>query len=190
MPVKGILHIHSAAPALCPHIEWAAAGIIGEQASAMTWAAQPADPGTVRTELAFQAPPGAAGALASALGAWRRLRFEVTEDRSPGCDALRYSCTPALGMFTAVASANGDILIPEGRIRAAMLAAGAGSTLGVQLTQLMGQPWDDELEPFRQLRRRLTVVDQPCATPAGQPEATSLPLGAADGVKLAGGGRS
>src|SRR5699024_4503951 len=33
---------------------------------------------------------------------WQRLRFEVTEEGSPGCDAVRYSYTPTLGMFTAI----------------------------------------------------------------------------------------
>ena len=105
------------------------------------------------------------------------LRFEITEDASPGCDAVRYSCTPSLGTFSAVVGGNGDILVPEGRLRAAMdLAAAArtgagrseadqelgslrdvhgprhpalGGSLEAELALLLGQPWDNELEPFR-----------------------------------------
>ena len=121
----------------------------------------------VRAELDWQASPGAAGAITSALAGWGLLRFEVTEEASLGCDAVRYSCTPALGVFSAVTSANGDILIPESRLRAAMMVAAAtdlvahaqsGSTgshadpltsLEEEIARLLGQPWDDELEPFR-----------------------------------------
>jgi len=121
----------------------------------------------VRAELAWQASPGAAGAITSALAGWGRLRFEATEEASPGCDAVRYSYTPDLGVFSAVTGANGDILIPESRLRAAVTVAAAtdlvaharpGSTgshpdprgsLEEEIARLLGQPWDDELEPFR-----------------------------------------
>ena len=182
MSVRGVLQVHSAPPALCPHIEWAVAGIIGAPVR-LSWVDQPASPGTLRAELDWQARPGTSATITSALAAWHRLRFEVTEEASPGCDAVRYSYTPTLGTFSAVTSACGDILIPEGRLRAAMLLAAAsapgaagrsqgggpaasdhldslrdahgprhpalGGSLEAELKLLLGQPWDDELEPFR-----------------------------------------
>ena len=123
MSASGVLYVHSAPPALCPHIEWAVAGIVGAPVS-MPWVGQPAAPGALRAELTWQARPGTAGAIASALAGWNRLRFEVTEDSTPGCDGVRHCYTPDLGIFTAVIGANGDILIPEGRLRAAMMVAG------------------------------------------------------------------
>jgi len=120
--VRGVLQIHSAPPALSPHIEWAVAGVIGA-AVTMPWVNQPAAPGTLRAELSWQARAGSAAAITSALAAWNRLRFEVTEEASPGCDPVRFSYTPSLGTFSAVTSANGDILISEGRLRAAMTLA-------------------------------------------------------------------
>ena len=174
--VRGVLHVHCAPPALCPHVEWAVAGVLGVPVS-LPWVDQPAAPGSLRAELLWQGKPGTAGAITSALAGWNLLRFEVTEDASPGCDAVRYSCTPALGAFCAVVGGNGDIMIPEGRLRAAMsLAAAArsgnakaagdtelgslrelhgprhpalGGSLEEELALLLGQPWDDELEPFR-----------------------------------------
>jgi len=147
--VNGVLQVHSAPPALCPHVEWAVAGTVGAAVS-MPWVSQPAAPGSLRAELTWQGRAGMAGAITSALAGWNRLRFEVSEEASPGCDAVRYSYTPNLGIFTAVTSANGDIMIPEGRLRAAMsLATAGGSVLEAELGRLLGTAWDNELEPFR-----------------------------------------
>ena len=162
MSVSGVLQVHSAPPALCPHIEWAVAGIIGVPVD-LPWGSQPAAPGSLRAELAWYAAPGTAGKITSALAGWNRLRFEVTEEASSGCDAVRFSYTPGLGVFSAVVRANGDILVPEGRLRAAMtVAAAAGpagkvasapgdraDALAAELARLLGEPWDGELEPFR-----------------------------------------
>jgi hypothetical protein len=149
--VYGVLQVHSAPPALCPHIEWAVAGTVGSTVS-MPWVSQPAAPGSLRAELTWKGQPGMGGAITSALAGWNRLRFEVTEESSPGCDAVRYSYTPGLGTFSAVTSANGDIVVPESRLRAAMTLASAAATAGSledELARLLGGPWDDELEPFR-----------------------------------------
>jgi Protein of unknown function (DUF3145) len=164
--VRGVLHVHSAPPALCPHIEWAVAGVLGVPVD-LPWVNQPAAPGMLRTELEWEGRPGTAGAITSALAGWNRLRFEVTEAASPGCDAIRHSYTPGLGLFSAVTMANGDVVVPESRLRAAMTVAAAAasgavgrarpgtaatdraSVLEDELSRLLGQPWDDELEPFR-----------------------------------------
>jgi uncharacterized protein DUF3145 len=165
--VRGVMQVHSAPPALCPHIEWAVAGVLGMPVD-LPWISQPAAPGMLRAELEWQGRPGTAGAITSALSGWNRLRFEVTEDASPGCDPVRYSYTPSLGVFSAVTMANGDIVIPESRLRAAMTVAAAAAAgevrrtyargpaeqdpagvLEAELERLLGQPWDDELEPFR-----------------------------------------
>jgi hypothetical protein len=165
--VRGVLQVHSAPPALCPHVEWAVAGVVGVPVR-LPWVDQPASPGTVRAELDWHGRPGTSATITSALAAWNRLRFEVTEEASPGCDAVRFSHTPSLGTFSAVTSASGDILVPEGRLRAAMMLAAApapgaeglrdrhgprhpalGGSLEAELALLLGQPWDDELEPFR-----------------------------------------
>src|SRR6201985_3912239 len=99
--VYGVLQVHSAPPALCPHIEWAVAGTVGMPVS-MPWVSQPAAPGSLRAELTWRGKPGTAGAITSALSGWNRLRFEVTEEASEGCDAVRYGYTPNLGIFSAV----------------------------------------------------------------------------------------
>ena len=148
MSVRGVLQVHSAPPALSPHIEWAVAGVLGVQVT-MPWVDQPASPGALRAELAWQGRPGASAGITSALAGWNRLRFEVTEDASPGCDGVRHSYTPTLGTFTGVTSGSGDILIPEGRLRAALAISESDSALRTELDRLLGRAWDEELEAFR-----------------------------------------
>ena len=155
MSVHGVLSVHSAPSALCPHIEWAVAGVVGMPVD-MPWVSQPAAPGMLRSELSWTGRPGTAAAITSALAGWNLLRFEITEEASPGCDAVRYSYTPSLGAFACVIGANGDIMIPESRLRAAMTLASTpvpgrpALTLEQELDRLLGRAWDEELEPFRQ----------------------------------------
>jgi hypothetical protein len=118
----------------------------------MPWVGQPAAPGALRAELTWQARPGTAGAIASALAGWNRLRFEVTEDSTLGCDGVRHCYTPDLGLFSAMTGANGDIMVSEDRLRSVMMlvsGGGAGSSLEDELGRLLGTAWDNELEPFR-----------------------------------------
>src|SRR5437773_12442967 len=91
--VRGVLQVHSAPPALCSHVEWAVAGVIGMPVS-LPWVDQAAAPGMVRAELDWQASPGASAAITSALAGWSRLRVAGTEDGRPGRGAVRYSPTP------------------------------------------------------------------------------------------------
>jgi hypothetical protein len=90
--------------------------------------------------------------LTSKLAGWQRLRFEVTEDSSPGCDGELYRYTPDLGLFKAMTDAKGDIVVPERRLRAAVAQAswnGIASPLEAMLDQLLGTAWDNELKPYR-----------------------------------------
>ncbi|HEU4544194.1 MAG TPA: DUF3145 domain-containing protein [Jiangellaceae bacterium] len=149
MTTRGVLYVHAATSALCPHIEWAAAGALGVRVN-LDWTPQPAAPGMYRAELSWQGEPGTGAKLASALRGWMHLRFEVTEEPSPGHEGARYSYTPELGVFHATTGVHGDIMIPEDRLKAALLKASLGEVdLQAELRRLLGGPWDDELEPFR-----------------------------------------
>ena len=98
----------------------------------------------------MEGPPGMARRHASALAGWNRLRFEVTEEAAPGCDAVRHCYTPNLGLFSATISANGDILIPENKLRAAMaLGANGAALLEKELAGCSAPRGTIELEPFR-----------------------------------------
>ncbi|MFE5211052.1 DUF3145 domain-containing protein [Streptomyces sp. NPDC056600] len=149
MTTRGVLYVHSAPRALCPHVEWAVAGVLGARVN-LDWIRQPASPGTWRSELSWQGKAGTASKLASALRGWQMLRFEVTSEPCAGAEGERYSCTPGLGIFHAVTGIHGDIMIPEDRLRAALARARKGETdLEAEVAKLLGKPWDDELESFR-----------------------------------------
>ncbi|EGD40045.1 DUF3145 domain-containing protein [Nocardioides sp. WG-D5] len=146
---RGVVFVHSAPSALCPHIEWAVAGVLGVPVN-FDWTAQPAQAGTYRAELFWSGAIGSAAAIASALKGWTHLRFEVTEDATSTSEGARYSFTPDLGVFHAVTGMHGDIMIPEDRLKAAVVKASLGdTTLELEVDKLLGKPWDDELETFR-----------------------------------------
>ncbi len=149
IPTRGVLYVHSAPSALCPHVEWAAAGVLGGSVD-LDWVTQPAEVGTYRAELSWQAPAGSAASIASALRGWERLRFEVTEEPTASSEGARYSYTPDLGIFHALTGLHGDVLIPEDRVKAVRVKAATGeASIDEALDQLLGVAWDRELEPFR-----------------------------------------
>lgn len=143
---RGVLFVHSAPRALCPHIEWATASVVGASVR-IDWVPQPAARGLSRGEFAWEGTQGTGAALASALRTFQQVRFEVTEEPSPGVDGGRWSHTPELGIFHAVIDVHGNVLVPEDRIRAA-LASDSRDLLDA-LDLALGTAWDDELEPFR-----------------------------------------
>jgi hypothetical protein len=146
---RGVLYVHSAPRALCPHIEWAAGRAI-DRAVNFRWADQPALKGVQRTEFFWEGPRGTGAAIASALRGWEHLRYEVTEDATPGSDGGRWMHTPDLGIFFAQTDTAGNIVIPEDRLRYAMEVAGSNALeLHRELRLALGQAWDDELEAFR-----------------------------------------
>jgi hypothetical protein len=134
---------------MCAHVEWAVAGVLGVQVK-FDWTSQPIAPAQWRTELSWQGEAGTAAELASALRAYQ-VRFEVTEEPCAGHEGSRFSCTPTLGVFHAVIGVHGDIMINEDRLRAAVLRSveTEDCDLSDEIDLMLGQPWDDELEPFR-----------------------------------------
>ena len=146
---RGILYIHSAPAALCPHIEWAVGSVLGAQ-DRLEWSAQPAAQGSYRAEITWTAPQGSGARLASALRGWAHLRYEITEDPSAGCDGSRWSHTPELGIFHATTDVTGNIMVSEDRIRLAYESAAGNPLLVVnELSVALGEAGDEELDPFR-----------------------------------------
>lgn len=145
---RGVIFVHSAPRALCPHVAWAAGTVLGAEVT-LEWTPQQAAPSMFRAEYSWVGPVGTGARLASALRGWTHLRYEITEDASPGVDGGRWSHTPELGIFYAQTDAHGNIVVPEDRIRAAVEHSVEPVLMRQELDLALGQAWDDELEPFR-----------------------------------------
>ncbi len=146
---RGVLFVHASPSALCPHVEWAVAGVLGVPVD-LSWTPQPARTGPYRAEYSWSGPVGTGAKIASALRGWEHLLFEVTEDATIISEGARFSFTPELGVFHAVTGLHGDIMIPEDRLKAAVVKAAVGDLpLLVEIDKLLGKAWDEALEPFR-----------------------------------------
>lgn len=139
---RGVVYIHSCPRALLSHVEWAVERSV-ERVLPFEWTAQPIQSGMSRCEMAWRGPMGAGAVMASALRGFPNLRFEITEDGAAGGE--RFSFTPTLGIFRAVTGPAGDVMIGEQRLRAAL----ATPDVAKAVSELLGEPWDDELEAFR-----------------------------------------
>lgn len=141
---RGVLYVHSAPSALRPHLEWAVGGAFGAPVH-LDWQPQPAEPGLQRCEHSWVGPVGLGAKVTSALRGWDHLRFELTEEPTAVSDGQRWMWTPRLGMFRGQVGISGDIVVPEERIRWAM----AQDDPQAAMLDLLGDPWDAELEVFR-----------------------------------------
>jgi len=148
MHTQGAVFVHSAPVAICPHVEWAISGVLGDRVS-LSWTAQPAAPGQLRAEIGWKGDVGTAGRIATALRAWPMVRFEVTEDAIHGSDGERVCHLPGRGMWRTAVSANGDVMIGEDHLRALMDRATSLDGLRHALACAIGADVDAELEPFR-----------------------------------------
>lgn len=150
MTTRGVVYVHAAPAALCPHVEWAVGAALDARVT-FDWTPQPASPGALRAELSWQSESGTGARVASALRHWAQLRFEVTEEPSPGAEGERWSCTPSLGLFHATTGVHGDIVVREDRLRATLARAAADPAADIltEMHALLGKAWDDELETFR-----------------------------------------
>jgi len=154
---SGVVYVHACPRAMSPHLEWALAAVFGEPVR-VPWSPQVIIPTAVRTQLSWTGPMGTAARITSALLPFTHVRFEVTEDAAPGRLGERFSFTPALGLFRADIGPHGDVLIPEDRLRVAIAQSGISElTLAQEISRLLGQPWDEELESFRCAHEDATV---------------------------------
>jgi hypothetical protein len=148
---SGQLVILACPPALCPHVEFAVAAVVGVPVS-LEWAPQPARLGAVCATLEWRGAAGTGGRLASRLAGISSVYFDVVEAATPGCDPERYCGTPELGLHRAPLAANGDVVVHEGRLLA-LLAETSGpwgaAGLPTAIRELLGTAWDEVLEPLR-----------------------------------------
>jgi hypothetical protein len=145
---RGVVYVHSTPLAVCPHVEWAIARVLTVRVS-LEWTPQPVEPGARRAECAWTGRPGTAAEIAAELRQWPMLRYEVTEEPSPGVDGERFMHVPGRGLFRATTGAAGDVQLGEDLIRVLMAAARGPEALSHLLDKALGTAWDAELEPYR-----------------------------------------
>lgn len=146
---QGVVLVHSASTAMTLHVEWALGRILGSTPT-IEWTKQPVLPGSMRCELSWTGAPGTGAKIASELRGWDGLRYEVTEEASPGHDGSRWMHTPSLRLRHFPTSANGDFYLTENRIRDMLeISMGSPEAIFDMLGELLGEDYDAELEPFR-----------------------------------------
>jgi hypothetical protein len=148
VPTRGVVYVHSTPLAVCAHVEWAIARVLTAPVN-LHWTSQPVESGARRAECSWTGRPGTGAELAAALRQWPMIRFEVTEDPSPGVDGERFMYVPGRGLFRATIGAAGDIQVGEDRLRTIMESARAPEALAHALDRALGTAWDAELEPYR-----------------------------------------
>ena len=127
---RGVIYIHSAPRALCPHLEWSVGRALGRAVS-FDWNEQPILSGSRRAEFYWEGPAGTGASLATAMRGWEHLRFEVSEDPTPRSDGGRWMHTPGLGIHYAQTDTAGNVVIGEDRVRYALEVA-AGDPVELQ----------------------------------------------------------
>jgi len=148
VPTRGVIYVHSTPLAVSSHVEWAIARVLGAPVR-LEWSVQPVEPSARRAQCSWTGATGTGGELAAALRQWPMIRFEVTEEPSPGVDGERFMHVPGRGLFRGSTSANGDIVLSEDRLRSLVSGARGYEALAHTLEKALGAPWDAELEAFR-----------------------------------------
>ncbi len=145
----GVVYIHSAPVALCPHVEWALSSTLNARAN-LKWSAQEAAGArTQRATVDWAGPVGTGARLVNALREWSAVSFEVTENASDGVDGERFSYVPGLGLWRGAMSANGDVILGEMELRSMLDAQPDSVGLAGAVEAALGTAWDVALEPYR-----------------------------------------
>jgi hypothetical protein len=146
---EGLVLIHRAPSALLTHVEWTISGITGNPTK-ITWIKDDSSDSIFRGSVAIDCSLNDCATLASAFMNLKQLSFEVIHQS--GLSGARWSFTPSLGMFNCATDEAGNLVVGENQLRTAVEKAGSNILkLQAELRKLLGQAWDDELEPYREL---------------------------------------
>jgi len=146
---EGLVLIHRAPVALLTHVEWTISGISGNPTK-INWSKHDSLDSGFRGSVAIDCGLNDCATLASAFMNLKQLSFEVIH-QTPLAGA-RWSFTPSLGMFHCASDEAGNLVVGENQLRASIEKAGSNILkLQAELRKLLGQAWDDELEPYREL---------------------------------------
>lgn len=154
---QGMVYIHSAPRALLPHVEWALGRLLGGPIG-LLWQPQAQAAGQFRAETDFIADFDFGALASSELLGWGSLRFEIVQESVSGSESWRWAFTPSLGLFQGQLDSFGNLLVNEHRLRAVFETSPNLIEARAQISRALGEPWDDELEPFRRSHDDARVV--------------------------------
>lgn len=154
---RGMVYIHSAPRALLPHVEWALGRLLGGPIG-LKWQPQAQAVGQFRAETDFTANFDFGALASSELLGWGSLRFEIIQESDSAAESSRWAFTPSLGLFQGQIDSFGNLLVNEHRLRAVFDSAPNLIEARVQISRALGEPWDEELEAFRQAHDESRVV--------------------------------
>lgn len=147
---RGTLTIHSAAAALTPHITWTIQNIAHTDID-IVWEPQTLHQGSQRASLEWSGGVDTPTRLASSLAPFKKIWFEVTVEGTSSTNPGRWMYTPSLGITHVQTDIEGNFVLTEDRLKAAVEKSGADfATLIDQLSKDLAEPWDEELEPLRE----------------------------------------
>ena len=146
--VRGWLNIHAVPFSLSKQVGWTISRELGTEQN-LRWLPQSAKHGQVRVELDWQGSVQTAPALASALAGWGEIWFEIAQEPGTGIDGGVWLHTPALGLKYRCADSAGNILVGEHELAQVMSQSGGAKALKAKVSELLAEPWLNELEPLR-----------------------------------------
>ena len=146
---EGLVLIHRAPSALLTHVEWTISGLTGNPIK-ISWIKDDETGPIFRGLVAIDCSLKDGATLASAFMNLKQLSFEVIHQSA--LSGARWSFTPSLGMFHCATDEAGNLVVGENQLRASIEKAGSNILkLQAELRRVLGQAWDDELEPYREL---------------------------------------
>jgi hypothetical protein len=146
---ESLVLIHRAPSSLLTHVEWTISGISGNP-SKINWIKDESSDLVFRGSVAVDCGLNDGATLASAFMNLKQISFEVIHQTALA--GARWSFTPSLGMFHSATDEAGNLVVGENQLRASIEKAGSNILkLQAELRKLLGQAWDDELEPYREL---------------------------------------
>ena len=146
---EGLVLIHRAPSSLLTHVEWTISGISGNH-TRINWIKDDSSDSVFRGSVSVACGLNDGATLASAFMNLKLLSFEVIHQTALA--GARWSFTPSLGMFHCATDEAGNLVVGENQLRASIDKAGSNILkLQAELRKLLGQAWDDELEPYREL---------------------------------------
>ena len=145
--VSGQLSLYSVPMSVVSHLQWQVESFV-TLAAPWHWQPQSLIPKSQRAELPFRATIDNLPQLVSALFEFPNIYAEIIRDPIANGLAERWLITPNLGLKRVEINEIGDVVLDENQLRSAMQAE--GGDLASQISWLLADAWDTELEPLRQ----------------------------------------